>query len=361
MRHLRGRRRLVIGIVVLLYLVGCTGEKVVYLEPLPSPHEPRWRENKGWIEVFFTQPDLLSRSTFRGGPDASLAESIRRARFQVDLAVYRLDLWSVRDALLDAHNRGVKVRIVTEDSHLDQDEIQDLMEAGVPVISDHGQGLMHHKFVVIDQEEVWTGSMNFTLNGAYRHDNALLHVRSQEVAKNFTTEFEEMFIDGLFGENVRVDTPYPRVDIAGNVVETYFSPDDQPAERVVELIQNAEKSIIFLAFSFTSDAVAEAILKQAEHQVVVKGVMETSQSFTGKGDEGQRFSDSAVEIRFDGNPDKMHHKCIVIDDKVVITGSYNFTVSAEKRNDENILIIYDPQVARWFKEEFDRVFAMAHP
>lgn len=349
------------GIVVLSFLVGCTGEKAVYLDPLPSPQDPLWRENQGWIEVFFTQPEHPSRSSFRGGPDASLAESIRRARFQVDLAVYRLDLWSVRDALLDAHSRGVKVRLVTEDTYLNEDEIQDLIEAGVPVISDHGPGLMHHKFVVIDGEEVWTGSMNFTLNGAYRHDNALLHVRSQEIASNFTTEFEEMFIDGLFGENVGEDTPYPRLDIAGSVVETYFSPDDHPAERIVELIHNAEKSVVFLAFSFTSDDVADAMLERAENRVVVQGVMETTQSFTGKGDEGERFSDSAVEIRFDGNPDKMHHKYIVIDDEVVITGSYNFTVSAERRNDENILIIYDPQVARWFKEEFNRVYEMARP
>jgi len=361
MFHLKGRKWLVLGFVILLFQMGCDRENFVYLEPLPTAEERPWGIDQGWIEVFFTQPDHPSRDTFRGGPDASLAESIQHARFQVDLAVYRLDLWSIRDALLDAHRRGVTVRIVTEDTHLDQEEIQDLITAGVPVLSDQGPGLMHHKFVIVDQEEVWTGSMNFTLNGAYRNDNTLLHVHSQEVARNYSTEFEEMFIDGLFGDNIRADTPYSRLDIAGSVVETYFSPDDEPAERIVDLIHNAKKSVSFLAFSYTSDTVAEAMLERAEDNVEVKGVMESSQSFTGEGDEGQRFSNSAVEIRFDGNPDKMHHKFIVIDEKVVITGSYNFTVSAEERNDENILIIHDPVVARWFKGEFTRVFMMAHP
>ena len=55
----------------------------------------------------------------------------------------------------------------------------------------------------------------------------------------------------------------------------------------------------------------------------------------------------------------MHHKVIIIDDSTVILGSYNFTASADERNDENLLIIHDPEVAALFVEEFGRVYEQA--
>jgi len=117
--------------------------------------------------VYFTAPQGPAANTLRGGPDAALAEAIDQAVLSVDVAAYSLDLWSIRDALLRAHRRGVSVRLVVESDNLDSDELIQIAEAGVPVLGDRREGLMHNKFVVIDRYEVWTGSMNFTVNGAY--------------------------------------------------------------------------------------------------------------------------------------------------------------------------------------------------
>jgi phosphatidylserine/phosphatidylglycerophosphate/cardiolipin synthase-like enzyme len=61
----------------------------------------------------------------------------------------------------------------------------------------------------------------------------------------------------------------------------------------------------------------------------------------------------------EGNPDRMHHKVIIIDKRVVITGSYNFSASAETRNNENTLIIHSPEVASQYLMDFERVCAEA--
>jgi phosphatidylserine/phosphatidylglycerophosphate/cardiolipin synthase-like enzyme len=66
-------------------------------------------------------------------------------------------------------------------------------------------------------------------------------------------------------------------------------------------------------------------------------------------------------VRRDGNPGLLHHKVIIIDEQIVITGSYNFTNSAETRNDENLIVLYDPFFASQFIAEFQRVFALATP
>jgi phosphatidylserine/phosphatidylglycerophosphate/cardiolipin synthase-like enzyme len=165
-----------------------------------------------WYSVYFTDPDSPTAGSYRGGPDDALAQAIRRARLSVDIAITHLNLWSIRithlnlwsirDALIAAHDSGVNVRVVVESDNLDEVEIQELKSAGIEVLDDRRESYMHHKFVVIDKSDVCTGSMNFTINGAYYNDNNLICIRSSPLAENYTTEFEEMFITDMFGDDI---------------------------------------------------------------------------------------------------------------------------------------------------------------
>jgi len=307
-----------------------------------------------WYAVYFSDPKGPNADTLRGGPDAALAAAIDQARASVDVAIYDLNLWSLRDALLDAHRRGVQVRMVVESDNLDREEVQELIAAGLPIFGDQREALMHDKFVVIDRYEIWTGSMNFTLNGAYRNNNNLIRIRSSRLAENYLAEFEEMFTDGDFGAGSPANTPYTSLTIEGVQVETYFSPDDGTATRILELLFGAQESIYFLAFSFTSDDIAVAMYDAVNRGVDVAGVFETSQA-SGQGGEFFNMADAGLKVELDGNPRNMHHKVMIIDQQIVILGSYNFTASAEERNDENTLIIHSPEIAVLFLEEFARI------
>ncbi len=310
-----------------------------------------------WYSVYFTDPESPMAESYRGGPDVALARAIEQARLSVDVAAYDLNLWSIRDALIAAHRRGVAVRLVTESDNLDEQEIQDIKEAGVPILGDRREGLMHNKFIVIDHLEVWTGSMNFTVSDAYLNHNNLVRVRSSRLAEDYTREFEEMFTDDLFGPDTRADTPYPSLTVEGVRLEVFFSPDDGTAQRLVELIKGAQQSVYFLAYSLTSDDIAGALLDRHQAGVVVAGVFDESQVFSNTGGEWERLKEAGLDVRVDGNPRNMHHKVLLIDGQIVVTGSYNFSASAERRNDENTLIIYDSRVASQFMVEFERVFA----
>ncbi|HUF38994.1 MAG TPA: phospholipase D-like domain-containing protein, partial [Anaerolineales bacterium] len=237
------------------------------------------------------------------------------------------------------------------------------LDAGIPLVVDRPDGLMHQKFVVVDRRQVWTGSMNFTLNGAYRNDNNLLALTDPAVAAVFEAEFEEMFVDGLFGAFsppgmgtvLAVDGP----DGRRIPVEIYFSPDDGALARIVKLLEGAQEGVRFMAFSFTSDPIGDALLGLAAGGVDVRGVFDESQVRSNTGSEYEWLLGAGLDVRIDGNPDKMHHKVIIIDGAIVITGSYNFSVSAETRNDENVVIIFDEEVAGVFLEEWERVFSIA--
>ena len=316
--------------------------------------EPAIETPETWYSVYFSDPQSTDAESFRNGPDEALADAITAARLSVDVATYDLNLWNIRNALLNAHQRGVRVRLVAETDNLDNVEIQQLIAEGIPLVSDRNSALMHNKFVVIDRFEVWSGSMNFTLNGAYAHNNNLIRIRSSRLAEDYLAEFDEMFVDGRFGSASPATSAIPVHNIAGSLVEVYFSPEDDTDERIIELIGRAEESIYFMAFSFTSDPIGEALLRAAVRGVYVAGIFETSQA-SNTGGEFFQMADLGLSVELDGNPKFMHHKVMIIDSRIVITGSYNFSASAEERNDENTLILHNAEIAELYLAEFQRL------
>ena len=326
----------------------------------PAPLASETDAADAWLGIYLTDPAGPQADSLRGGPDARLAEAIDAARYSVDVAIYHLNLWSVRDALLRAADRGVRVRVVVESDGIFDPEVQDLVQAGIPVLGDRREPLMHHKFTVVDDIEVWTGSMNYSVGAAYRDNNILLRLRNRAVAENYRREFDEMFIDDLFGPLSSPDTPHPRVTIGATTVETYFAPDDGVARRLIELIAGARSEVDVLAFTFTSDPLAEALLQAADRGVRVRGVFERDQA-EAAGSDVRRLQQAGLDVRLDNRDGNLHHKLLLIDGRIVATGSYNFTRSAEQANDENLIILDDPAAAALVQAEFQRLYDDGSP
>lgn len=365
-------------LILLLYLLpaleGNSGDTTPGVPPSPSLPPSSTAELKpislrvgygvrdSWFELYFTDPLNPLAKEKEGGPDAPLVKAIDGAKVSVDAALYSLSLNSVRDALLRAHQRGVRVRMVMESENMDRADPEYLKEKGIPILGDRRNGLMHNKFIVIDGREVWTGSMNLTDSGAYSDNNNFIRIRSKEVAADYTKEFEEMFVQDKFGRDRVAETPFPKVTMSdGTKIEVYFSPDDGVAAAILPLLQGAKKSIYFLAYSFTANDLGEAIIKRHKAGVEVHGVMEADQVASNRGTEFDPFRQVGIDVRLDGNPGQMHHKVIVIDRSIVILGSYNFSANAEQQNDENLLVIYNPLIAEEFIKEFERIYAVAQP
>lgn len=312
-----------------------------------------------WFELYFTDPTSPLSPQGTGGVDGPLVEAIDAARLSVDVAAYSLSLNSVRNALIRAHDRGATVRVVMESTNMDRSDPQRMIQAGIPIIGDNRDGLMHDKFMVIDKAEVWTGSMNFTDSGAYDDNNNLMRIRSPKVAENYTKEFEEMFVDNKFGEDTVPATPNPTVTIDGTRLDIYFSPDDGIQQALVPLLEGAQQSIYFLAYSFTSNQLGDILREKAQAGLSIAGVMDADQVTSNQGTEFDPFRQAKLDVRLDGIEGLMHHKVFIVDKKIVAFGSYNFSQSAEQRNDENLVIVYDPVIAEQFISEFQRVQAEA--
>jgi len=123
-------------------------------------------------------------------------------------------------------------------------------------------------------------------------------------------------------------------------------------------ISRANESIHIMIYGFTLDYLSEALIDAVKRGVEVEVVIEKESAYW-RGSEYERLLQAGVDVKLDGNPYIMHHKVAIIDGKIVITGSYNWTWSAENRNDENVIILMSRSLAKSYEKEFQRVWSTA--
>ncbi len=342
-----------------LVLVGLIGLLVAFRasNARPPVGAPGYGQ-AGDITVYFTRPQADKSEA--AAPMDALDRAVGQAASSIDLAAYELDLQPMAEALLAAADREVLVRIVAESDQAADGSLSQLEASGVPIVLDGRPSLMHDKFMVVDHTDVWTGSMNFTRHGVFDNNNNLVHLHSAAASDLYTHEFDEMFVQDRFSALSLEDPDRLPLAIAGGRVEIYFAPDDHPAQAVTAAVASARDQIEFLAFSFTSSAIAQALAERVQAGVNVRGVMEADQ-VNSLGSQYDPLRNAGVDVRLDGNPGLLHDKVIIIDRSIVITGSYNFSLSAETTNDENLVVIRSKAVAEWFEDEFERLYADALP
>lgn len=317
-----------------------------------------------WYTVYFTKPTYPEKTPDRaGGIDQAIIGDFERAQQTIDVAVFDLRLPSFVDALVRAARRGVKVRAIVDYSANSgasdfTSAIQELEQGGVSVVKDHRSALMHNKFAVIDNRLLWTGSMNFTANDVYRNNNNMLRLSNPALIQNYNYIFDRLFLIRALDVPSK-DVPNPRIAIASGItVENYFSPNGGARDAVLKRLRAATKSIRATAFSFTDTAMGEVLKEKSKQGLKVQGVFE-SRNNTGLGAEYPILKRAGVDVLEDGNCYTLHSKLLIIDDKTVIMGSYNFTDSANRSNDENLLIIDDPALAKSYTAEFNRIYKQA--
>lgn len=137
------------------------------------------------------------------------------------------------------------------------------------------------------------------------------------------------------------------------VPQICFTPGGRCDVLIIEAIDNAQKTIRVAAYSFTSKPIAAALIRARERNIKVWIVLDRSQ-LTARGGQAFVMREKGIGVRFDLRHAIMHNKFMVIDNRLSITGSYNFTESAQKRNAENVLVLHDRATAREYANEWGR-------
>ncbi len=261
-----------------------------------------------------------------------------------------------------------------------------LLERATP-IHEHGRHLMHDKFLVRDGREVWVGSANMTVGGLELQDNNCLAIASQPLAARYTATFEELISPNHQHEDSRhakaQSSPPPApVNVDGAQITPYFAPaaGEGIEQALIGAIRQARRIRIF-AFLLGDPGILEALAPLAtNHTFDIRGiydphgmqdVMRTGGHAGHAGKSAHATPDDSRfwfvhDKRFIAAPthgfapgreqDFMHNKVMIIDDRMVFTGSYNFSENAED-NDETLLAIDSPALAEAYTAYFDALEA----
>jgi competence ComEA-like helix-hairpin-helix protein len=416
------------------------------LKPLPQDSS---------IQVYFNHSQSSEyqepyRQKIRKGDNLEkiIIEAISQAEFTIDVAVQELRLPLIAQALAEKHLAGVKVRVIlennynrawsdlatdelteltkreqqkyqdfqkfvdiNEDGKLSEEEINQrdalkiIRNAKIPLIDDtadgsKGSGLMHHKFLVIDNRFVIVTSANFTLSGIHgdysNYDslgnvNNLIKIDSVELADIFTKEFNIMWGDGVggkFDSKFGLQKPtreFQQVTFGNNKVTVNFSPTsptklwiDSSNGLIGKTLKSAVNSIDSALFVFSAQRLSNILETRHKEKVKIRTLLEPDFAFRfyseGLDMMGVALSNNCkyelnnqpwsnpintVGVPLLTSGDLLHHKYAVVDKTIVITGSHNWTEAANIGNDETVLVIENTQVAAHYAREFERLYVNA--
>jgi len=315
-----------------------------------------------WYQAYFTKPAYPEAVANRqNGMDDALVADIVHAQHSIQLASFDLDLASIADALITAHQRGVAVQVTIDGENLTDPVVSavlgELEDAGVAVFYDRRSAFMHNKVVVIDRRIVWSGSWNLTTNDTFRNNNNMLRIEHPQLAAAYRAMLDQIHV-GAGGPANTHRRKRPTIAFGDAAVRAMFAPVDPITGEIIKQINVAQTHVQVLAFAFTSDAIAQALVDAQARGVQVRVVMER-RNMKGTGSQFAMLRDAGIDVLADGNCFVMHHKLMVIDNARTITGSFNFTDAAQEQNDENVLLIDDTSVAALYNAEFERVYQQA--
>lgn len=312
---------------------------------------------KGFWDVYFTAPTGNGdHNTYVGGVDEAVAAAIRATTRTLDIVAFEFNSPAITNAVLDARRRNVQVRIVADNEHTIEDDdstMEQIVNAGIPVVYDNRSAFMHNKFMIMDGTTVWMGSTNWTINDVYRNNNNMVTLRSRRAVETYQAEFNEMFMQNSFGpRSPSGNTANFQQD--GTPVQILFASENPVIDAIINEVNTADSHVRFMAFSFTQDDLGQALLRRANQGITVEGIFEVRGSETEFSELRSLFC-AGLDVRQDGNRYTFHHKVVIIDNDTVVTGSFNFSDNAVSSNDENLIIVKDTDFAAQYIAEYERM------
>ena len=332
-------------------------------------------KSSGDITVYFNQSVNNSASSLTDAIQVSAFEDtiiayINSAQNTLDICNYNTGSLPIITAINNAEASGITVRYIAADNTGTNNFQLSNLSGSVPMIQRPDDGeVMHNKFMIIDADTpalatVVTGSVNHTNNSCHEDYNNLVIVEDQSLALAYELEFEEMWgssgdlpniSNSRFGDAKLDNTPHT-FNIGGIPVELYFSPSDGTTAQIEGAIQSANTDVQFALLTFTNNVLGDAVIAAHNSGVDTKGIIENVLFF---GSEYNGLQNAGVDVYSHfTEPNIFHHKYAIVDannissDPLVVTGSHNWSNSAEDDFDENTLIIHNAEIANMYYEEF---------
>jgi len=334
--------------------------------PFYAPSADRGSYNWSGLPAYvFTEAEPLA---------APLVEAIGRTKKTLDVALYNLQIDGAVDALVKARNRGVKVRVLFDAAHVYPQagkQIQTVIDSGIETRAMNGRGgtgAMHCKYALFDGALLQTGSANWSGFAETSSFENIMFLGDPDILAGYAADFDWMWAQAApAGQpdaaaakpSAPPSDPTLNVEFNGVRLPDYaFSPRGGTEAAIIKAIDAARSEADVAMFTFTSKNIMEALKRASARGVAVKLMLFSGQKFPFF----QEAKTGRMDLRFKtGRTEKgqMHNKFAVLDGRLLINGSFNWTVTAENANTENTIFTTAPEYVGAYKGEFDKLYGLA--
>ncbi len=305
------------------------------------------------FEVYFNSPPDGEQM------EKSIIDLINSARHSIHLSIYSINDQKIEEALKEKSADGVDVRIVMEGDNYSK-RIKDL--SSLDIVADPlDNGLMHSKYMIVDERYVYFGSANFTSSSFFKDFNNILIFDSEKFARAFEIDFERMRA-GFFESSKNNEAT--SVIAEGIKIQLAFSPSSRPFNLIIENLKSAKFEVDAAIYAFSDARIALTLMALDKKGVKVRIIADDEwnssiYSFVPKMEEFKFFR------KFKNIEGLFHNKYFIIDPNTynakVITGSYNFTLSAEQENSESLAVIHSKEIAQLYLKNFEELWEKTAP
>ena len=316
------------------------------------------------IKIFFQDLNTIYKPNNRCDTKAckTLKKEIENSKQSIDFAVYGINNQpEILNALINAQNRGVKIRWVCDFDKRNNNYYPDLDFLKNKIKSfttdenydeSNTPAIMHNKFFIFDNKKVWTGSSNITGTDLTEFNaNYSILITSNKIAEQYKNEFEQMY-NGFFHTDKQKQNKDIVVPDNNTKIKVLFSPQDKIIDNeIITIIQKAKKSIYIPIFFITHKEIKDELIKAHKRGIDIKVINDATNAHS-KYTIHKELRKSGIKVKTENYAGKMHMKAMFVDGRISIIGSMNFTKSANNKNDENVLIIDNEEIAKYFEKTF---------
>lgn len=157
-------------------------------------------------------------------------------------------------------------------------------------------------------------------------------------------------LDWVKSANSALLIPEPSV-----VTDAYFSPGDACRNVIISQINSATSHLNICVFTISDDSITDAIITSHKRGTKIRIITDNDKSHD-EGSDIEQIARMGISVKMDRTPNHMHHKFMVTDQRALITGSYNWTRSAAKFNQENIVLSKEAGLIKSYLKEFDNLW-----
>lgn len=265
--------------------------------------------------------------------------AILSAKKSIELMTYSLKDVKIIQALNDA-SKKVKVKVVYDANS--SPGVEKLLAKKIKQVPRDASGLMHLKILILDEHDVWLGSANMTRESLKSHANLVAHIDHPDFTSVVKDKCKQL-CEGSY------EAPIPPKSFKINKqnIELRFLPDDKTAvDKLKTMIGSAKKTIQVAMYTFTRKDLAECLVQARDRGVDVQVVMDKGMAQHTCKKIVTYLKRKKIPLVLSDKGGLMHHKFVLIDERILAHGSANWTGNAFKQNDDYIMIITNLSAAQ---------------